>query len=430
MTTPADSGSGFGPHADGSISAVGPHRWEALLPVSTVQCHAANLMMLPDGSLACVWFGGTQEGTHDTSVYLSRCEPGRQQFSPSERLSADPERSEQNPLLFVAPDDHVWLFYTAQRAGNQDTAEVRARISDDSGRTWTPPRTVIPADERGGVFVRQPPVVLDDGRWVLPVFRCVRVDGQRWAGDRDLSSIWISGDAGETWTEQDVPDSLGAVHMNIVRVPDGSYRALYRSRWADWIHSSASADGVRWTSPVPTSLPNNNSSIQAVAADDGSLLLVYNHSSAANAEARRESLYDEIGDDGVVLDKRDAPQDASTDSGEAGPTGGIDGSGAVRDTGRPDAAGGGERRAFWGAPRAPLALAVSTDGGRTWPRRWDIEDGDGYCLTNDSRNGRNRELSYPSIRVEHGGTVHIAYTRHRSAIKYVRLSPEWLRERQ
>ena len=81
-----------------------------------------------------------------------------------EQLSDDSTRSEQNPILFTAPDGELWLLYTAQKAGNQDTAEVRRRISTDSGRTWGPVETLFPANETGGVFVRQLPVVLPSGR--------------------------------------------------------------------------------------------------------------------------------------------------------------------------------------------------------------------------------------------------------------------------
>ncbi|MFG2626291.1 hypothetical protein [Streptomyces sp. NPDC048473] len=82
--------------------------------------------------------------------------------------------------------------------------------------------------------------------------------------------------------------------------------------------------------------------------------------------------------------------------------------------------------AFWGAPRAPLTLAFSSDGGRTWPVRHDLESGDGYCLSNDSRNGLNRELPYPTIALTPDGALHIAYTRHRRTIAHVRLSPDRL----
>jgi predicted neuraminidase len=88
-----------------------------------------------------------------------------------------------------------------------------------------------------------------------------------------------------------------------------------------------------------------------------------------------------------------------------------------------DTATDGGRTAFWGTPRAPMSLAVSTDGGRSWPHRVDLEDGDGWCLSNNSRDGLNRELSYPSITQTGDGAVHVAYTWHRRAIRHVRLSP-------
>jgi len=53
----------------------------AYLPTSTVQCHAANLAWLPNGDLACVWFGGTQEGVSDITAYLSRMPSGSDTWS-------------------------------------------------------------------------------------------------------------------------------------------------------------------------------------------------------------------------------------------------------------------------------------------------------------------------------------------------------------
>jgi predicted neuraminidase len=79
--------------------------------------------------------------------------------------------------------------------------------------------------------------------------------------------------------------------------------------------------------------------------------------------------------------------------------------------------------AFWGAPRAPLVVALSGDGGRSWHRHAEIETGDGYCLTNNSLDRRNRELSYPSIHQTPDGRMHVAFTYHRQAIKHVVLDP-------
>ncbi|MEU0478950.1 exo-alpha-sialidase [Streptosporangium sp. NPDC006013] len=376
-----------------------PDRYEAYLVAPAVQNHAANLMVLRDGDLGCVWFGGTQEGISDISIWFSRLEKGADAWSVPVRMSDDLTRSEQNPVLFPTPAGELWLLYTAQHAGNQDTAEVRCRISRDDGHSWGPVRTLFPATERGGVFVRQPVLVLPSGRWLLPVFNCVTTPGRRWVGDRDTSSLMVSDDEGRTWREQPVPGSTGCVHMNVHALADGTLLALYRSRWADAVHESRSADdGDTWSEPVPTGPANNNSSIQYVPLRDGRLALVFNDSSAAGATERRTSLYDEIDDDGLAPGVPAAAASVETRDG---------------------------RTAFWGAPRAPMTLALSGDGGRTWPARRDLEVGDGHCLTNNSRDGLNREFSYPSIQETEDGELHIAFTYHRRVIKYVRVRPEW-----
>jgi predicted neuraminidase len=68
-----------------------------------------------------------------------------------------------------------------------------------------------------------------------------------------------------------------------------------------------------------------------------------------------------------------------------------------------------------------MTLALSRDGGKTWRARRNLEVGDGYCLTNNSKHGLNREFSYPSIHQTPDGMLHIAYTFFRQAIKYVRI---------
>lgn len=372
-----------------------PGRHEAFLPAPTPQSHAANLMPLADGDLGCVWFGGTQEGMPDIHIWFSRLSPDGAWSEPA-RASSDPDRSEQNPVLFPTPNGELWLLYTAQHSGNQDTAEVRVSVSADDGRTWAPARTLIPASETGGVFIRHPVVVLDSGRWLLPVFHCVRPETGRWRGDHDTSAVFVSDDRGATWQHHAVPNSTGCVHMNVVRLTDGSLLALFRRRQADTIHLSRSADGIRWSDPTPTELPNNNSSIQVTALQDGRLALAFNASSASDATARRTSLYDEIDAGSIVEPAARAEEPAGA--------------------------------AFWGAPRAPMTLALSPDGGRSWPHRRNLETGDGYCMTNNSREGLNRELSYPSLTQTADGALHVAFTYHRRAIKHVRISPHWVGE--
>ncbi|MGE8319816.1 MAG: sialidase family protein [Comamonas sp.] len=368
-----------------------PARQVADLPSPCVQAHAANLMLLDDGALACVWFGGSMEGRSDISVFMSRLAPGAAQWSAPVQLSHDAERSEQNPVLFPAPGGALWLLHTAQHSGHQNTSVVRRRLSRDHGLSWAPTETL--ADAPAGTFVRQPIHVHTDGSWLLPVFHCRSQPGQAWDGSHDDSGVLRSTDQGLSWQRIAVPGSLGCVHMNIVAASDGSLLAFFRSRWADHVYRSRSDDGgLSWQAPEPTALPNNNSSIQALRLADGRLAMVFNASSAADATERRESLYDELDDASAT----------------------------------PAQASAGERRSFWGAPRAPMTLALSADDGLSWPWQRNLEVGDGWCMSNDSERGRNREYSYPSIRQGADGALHLAYTVFRQHIRHVRVQPDWV----
>lgn len=377
-----------------------PQRMDVFLPSPCVQNHAANLAQLPNGDLLCAWFGGTQEGIPDVSIYAARLPAGADRWQAPVKLSDDPTRSEQNPVLFPAPDGALWLFYTAQISGHQNTAVVRCRVSHDQGQNWGPVRTLFEGEGDTGVFIRQPVVVLPNGDWLLPTFLCHGTPGRAWVGDHDTSAVRRSSDGGQSWTEHPVPDSVGCVHMNIVPLADGRLAAFYRSRWADHVYRSVSEDdGRSWSAPQPTELPNNNSSIQVTALADGRLAIVYNHASAADATDRRLGLYDDLEEeDGAETAAPATPADAEP----------------------------AERTAFWGAPRAPLALALSSDGGLTWPERRDLEVGDGFCMTNNSKDKLNREFSYPVILQAPDGRLRIAYTYFRQAIKHTDVPVGWV----
>jgi predicted neuraminidase len=361
-------------------------RTEAMLPSPCVQNHAANLCWLPKATLACVWFGGTMEGMCDISLWMSRLCPGADRWSPAERLSDRADRSEQNPVLFVAPDGDVWLFNTSQPGGRQDACEIHYRRSTDAGASFGEAQRL---GDFTGVFVRQPPRIGPNGEWLLPGFRCVTPPEGRWTGSLDTAVMLVSRDAGTTWTATEVPDSLGAVHLNPIPPLDGVMPAFYRDRFARRVRRSLSLDGgLKWSAPSDTNLPNNNSSVQAIRLADSRVALVGNPVNAEMSDQRRESLYDEI-DDG---------------NGDGG-------------NGSPKGTGG----AIWGVPRAPLVLSMSQDNGASFQVVRTLEEGSGYCLTNNSKDGLNKEYSYPSIIAGPDGSLHIAYTCYRRAIKHVQL---------
>lgn len=254
-----------------------PKRKEAFLPVpGPSDNHAANLLELDNGDLLCVWFTGSGEGNPDTNIALSRLPAGSDAWSAPVILSDDTERSEQNPVLFQAPDGKLWLFHTSNEPHNQKTSRVAYRVSEDRGATWGPTEVLFNGT---GIFIRQPLIVLQNGDWLLPAYYC-RMEGH-------YSVVQISTDQGRTWTEYEVQNSLHRVQMNIVERSDGSLFAIFRSRQAERIYTSISTDqGRTWSTPVKSELPNNNSSIQMTQLANGHLALVYNNSSLERDQFR------------------------------------------------------------------------------------------------------------------------------------------------
>ncbi|WP_159884869.1 sialidase family protein [Paenibacillus puerhi] len=250
---------------------------EAYLPLSEPSDnHAANLLELDNGDLLCTWFSGSGEGNPDTHIVLSRLPAGTDCWTQPVPLSEDAGRSEQNPVLFQAPDGKLWLFHTSNEPHNQKTSRVVYRTSEDRGETWSPAEVLF---DRLGIFLRHPPIVLSNGDWLLPAYYC-KLDGH-------YSVVQISSDQGATWTEYEVSGSTHRVQMNVLERSDGSLLAMFRSRQADRIYMSESRDGGRtWSKPVKSVLANNNSSTQAVKLPSGRMALIYNDSTMERDQFR------------------------------------------------------------------------------------------------------------------------------------------------
>lgn len=329
--------------------------------------HGPALLELPNGDLLCVWFAGSFEGNADVHIVCSRLESESGAWTAPVDVSGDPKRSEQNPSLFYGPDGAAWCMYTAQldrQAGKdnmQFTAVVRCQKSTDGGRTWGPYETVFPEE---GTFCRQPIQILSNGRWIFSNWLCTdSADGL----SGDPTAFRISDDKGKSWRMVMMPKSNGHVHANVVELEPGHIAAFMRNREAYRIHRSESFDnGETWSEPKPTPLPNNNSSISAIKLQSGRVAIAYNP------------------------------------------------------TCTPDPQPG---KAAWPGLRCPVAVALSEDGGITFPIiRW-MERGEGYI--GDENKTNNKQYEYPYLMQSKDGMLHLVYAAWtREAMKYVRFTEE------
>lgn len=327
--------------------------------------HGPGLLETPSGTILCCWFAGTYEGDTDVNIVVSRLEKGADAWSSPELISTDNEFSNQNPSLFLNPNGEIWCLYTSQRGRQpgkdnmQYTSVVKKQVSTDDGRTWSDPEVILPEE---GTFARQAIQVLSNGRWIYGLWLC-RDSASGLAGDP--SAFAVSDDEGASWRRVDMPGSSGRVHPSIVELEDGHLVAFMRSREADFIYRSESLDyGDTWSAPVPTPLPNNNSGIGVIKLASGRIALIYNHNSAPATYGKKGA---------------------------------------------------------WPALRNPVSIALSEDGGLTFPLIRNVERGEGYVGAENKFN--NRQYEYPTIIQAADGMIHCAWAyQTRRGIKWIKLS--------
>lgn len=236
----------------------------------TRDCHASSIMELSDGTLLCTWFGGTRERAKDVKIWLARKPKGGTWQEPV--AIADGEGGTVfNPVLVQLKGGDIQIYYLCPTID-----EGRVITSSDNGLTWSRP-VALPNGFVGPVVNK--PVYLDDGTIVAGA-SLQDAPGKRIHVER-------STDNGRTWTKTPaLSDPAGTkykliqptflVHsqkrLQLLARPNGSGPdTRIAQTWSD-------DGGLTWGPITDTTLPNNNSAIDAVTLKDGRHLLVYNHS--------------------------------------------------------------------------------------------------------------------------------------------------------
>ena len=359
------------------LSSAAQHRRDALMERKFASAHASNLLLTPGGDVLLAWFSGGEEGGNKVGIVVSRLPAGRLAWTAPVVASLEVGRSAQNPVLFLDGGAVVLLHSSQEAFQGQGTAEVRMVRSEDGGATWG---AAVPLFTEDGAFTKNQLLRSGDGaQWLLPMY--YTPDGF-FAHESQYSVVKRSADL-KTWEEVEMAGTRGKlVQPSVVRLGPLRLRAFFRSRDADHVYASDSADdGKTWGEPWATVLPNNNSGIQAAKLRSGNLAIVFNN---LRGDCGRWPLTIALsGDDGATFF-------------------------AARD--------------LEPSVRLPDAFKVGPDFCSTPDDEYPEVPGDLYEYVGG-------EYSYPSIAQDGDGLIHVSYTFRRASIRYVQVTEAWVRGR-
>ena len=301
---------------------------EEIFPPKALHVHSPSIVELPGGELLACWFEGSGERTADDVVIMgARRPPGADRWGEPFLMASTEGFPDTNPVLFLDDRGVLWLFWAAVLANRWETSMLRYRKSVDYMQSGCPKwawqdeiilkqrpdfpelvakkfeafRGLYPdryPDWRDDLFkkagdkyfrrlgwqTRCQPVIVGDGRYVLPVYS----DGFR------FSLMALTYDAGQTWEASEPLVGMGNIQPSVVQKKDGTLVAYMRDAGpARRVAVSESTDGGLTWSPVrSTEFPNPGSSVVVTCTADDHWLMLRNDS-----EVNRHNLLASLSED-------------------------------------------------------------------------------------------------------------------------------------
>lgn len=242
--------------------------------------HSSAVTALPDGSLMAVWFAGTREGAADVQVRSARFDAKTGEWG-AEQVLITRDSTEQgtrkhirklgNPVVALAPDNRLWLFYVSVSMGGWAGSAVNVMVSNDFGRQWSAPRQLITSPFLNiSTLVRSAPVFHADGSIGLPVYH-------EFLG-KFAEYLYLSAD-GNVIDKYRISHGNNSLQPTVV--PLDGQRGIAMLRYAGDTHHRVLASrtedaGQTWSEPYPLDPSNPNSSLAAVATPEHGLLVALN----------------------------------------------------------------------------------------------------------------------------------------------------------
>jgi len=303
---------------------------ELIFPLGTLHAHSSSIVQLPDGDFYACWYKGSGErDADDVKVEAALLRQDSRTWSKPYTLVDQPDFPDTNPVLFVDSHKRLWVIWSTIVANRWETALLRYKIAfhypdltaapqwDVSDPLLFIPRNFaaavkrdteswpahLPAGPGGdearhamqmasdkyfsrmGWMGRNQPLELPSGRILVPLYS----DGY------SFSILAITDDGGKTWTSSEPIVSMGGVQPSLVRKRGGTIVAYMRNNGPPprrVIRAESKDDGITWSTPIYTDIPNPGSSMEVTGLRDGLWVLIGN-----DTERDRNSLLVALSDD-------------------------------------------------------------------------------------------------------------------------------------
>jgi alpha-L-rhamnosidase len=254
-------------------------------------CHASTIVETPGGIVAA-WFGGTNEGNDDVCIYSSIYRSGKwsaPKMIADGRINENKRYACYNPVLYQVPGGELILFYKIGPNVQGWTGWMKR--SFNNGATWEE-REPLPPGFLGPI--KNKPVLLD-GVLVCPS----STENQGWRVHFEFTK-----DNGRTWSRSDMLNdgkTITGIQPSILIHGNLKLQAICRSMDGVLNETWSYDNGRTWSMLQPTTMPNNNSGIDAITLRNGMHVLVYNHVKSKKGEwGPRSPINLALSDNGLV----------------------------------------------------------------------------------------------------------------------------------
>ena len=417
-----------------------------IFPLVKQHVHGSTIVELPNGDLLTAWFQGSGERwADDVAIMGARLRASKQTWSKPFVMADVPGFPDINPILFLDPQDRLWLMWYTVIANQWETSLPKYRISEDYMKSGGPPKWswqdvlhVKPGDssERG---------IQPGDRFVKSIERQIEEYGKYLSDSANLSEEATRKmlDRWKAWGADMLAKARGENMMRRGQLRDAAGRYTEQQlgyayfRRVGWQTKNKAVIVDKNRMIIPFYSDGFDFSLMAITDDGGNS---WQFSEPLLGAGNIQPSIAKKSDGTLVAYMRDngpAPKRLHMSTSEDG---GLTWS-TVRDSELPNPGSGADivtlRNGHWVLAyndtedgRHSLAVSISTDEGKTWEytRHLELDTRDRNIATSSG---------YPSIIQGRDDTLHVVYSYHHKdrggapnkTIKYVQFNEDWVRQK-